>query len=116
MIRYGFTIDGERLAKQVRKQIQADLAANGELPQGMELVTPVKLARLSGKGEVWVDAKGLPRRQILHVNVPRASEFYDARLLATMDFTDYGKVGALPQPVQDAGGDWRLEIRDSQTG
>ena len=41
---------------------------------------------MSGHGELWVDAAGLPRRQIVDLDVPEASEAYHSRMHMVMDF------------------------------
>ncbi|MCI0395384.1 MAG: hypothetical protein L0332_29715, partial [Chloroflexi bacterium] len=86
--RYAFEVDGERYAAFWRDQLRARLRP--ELPPGVELTPPAVLARLGGSGELWLDGEGLPRRQILNLALPEASEAYDARIHLVMDFRDFG--------------------------
>ncbi|MCW5849363.1 MAG: VCBS repeat-containing protein, partial [Anaerolineae bacterium] len=106
--RYGFSVDGQRLAEQIRQGMEADMRARGELPQGLSLTPSASISRLSGAGEVWVDAQGLPRRQILTAYAPDVSDLYDARLNFTIDFRDFGKGVPTTDPVQSANGEWTL--------
>ena len=107
--RYGFTVDGARLAEHLRQGMEADLRRRGELPQGLSLRPSPSVSRLSGAGEVWVDGRGLPRRQVLTVYAPDVSDLYDARLHFTLDFRDFGQAVPTANPVQTASGDWTLE-------
>ncbi|MBL7183540.1 MAG: hypothetical protein ISS50_03715 [Anaerolineae bacterium] len=107
--RYRFELNGERFAQYVRAEMERQLRQQGELPPSVELSPPSVLRRMSGQGELWVDAAGLPRRQILDLEMPRVSQTHHARQHIVVDFRDFGQVDALPTPVQDPDGTWRLE-------
>lgn len=68
LTRYSFTFDGPAFAAYVRDQMTAALQARGELPPGMSLSANAYYEQMTGDGELWVDANGLPLRQILNLN------------------------------------------------
>ncbi len=72
--RYSFTIDGPTFAAYVRDQMEATLRAKGELPTGVYLNVPAYYQAMTGDGELWVGADGLPLRQILNLNFPEQRE------------------------------------------
>jgi len=105
--RFAFAIDGARFAAYVRDQIEAQI--DGRIPAGVRLAPPAMFERLDGSGELWVGADGLPRRQVIHLEVPDAGERYGMRTRIVTDFRDFGALDALPRAVPDGQGGWRLE-------
>ncbi|MCP4129015.1 MAG: hypothetical protein GY753_18440, partial [Gammaproteobacteria bacterium] len=102
--RYTFTLDGDRYAEYQRDRMQHMLS--GRLPQGTELKKNPQLVAMSGEGELWLDAEGLPRRQILNLNMPEASERYEAQVHMIIDFTRFGDhipAIQLPQASAESG-------------
>ncbi len=89
--RFTFDINGQRLAAYVRDQTEAHLRDSGQpLPAGVELEPSPLLERMTGHGELWVDANGLPRRQVMDLETPEITEQYDARIHLIVDF-DFGE-------------------------
>lgn len=89
--RYSFDIDGARFAEYVRDQVEVQLrestTLDGQpLPPGTSFAPSPVLQRMSGHGELWVDANGLPRRQVLDLELPEASKAYDAQIHIIVDF------------------------------
>lgn len=109
LTRLAFDISGPRLAERARDHAQEALRARPGAPEGATVSLSPVLQRLSGQGELWLDADGLPVRQILDLRVPAMSEIYDARLHMAVDLRDFGQVQALPRAVQGADGVYRLE-------
>lgn len=107
--RYGFEISGTRFEEYVRREAEAELAAEPGAPEGMRLRAMPALQAISGRGELWVNRDGLPLRQVLDIEMPEASARYGARLHMVVDLFAHGRVETLPRAVQDAGGTWRLE-------
>jgi hypothetical protein len=105
--RYGFAINGHLLAEQVRDQMQQEM--QGTLPPGMTLSPSPLYQRMTGQGELWVNAAGVPVRQLLDLDIPQVNEQYDVRLHIDVTFSDFGQVAQLPQPVQGDDGVWRLD-------
>jgi hypothetical protein len=66
-------------------------------------------AAVGGRGELWVDAAGMPRRQLLDLTLPQAGQGYAAQAHVAVELGDFGRVASLPRPVQGADGRWRLE-------
>jgi hypothetical protein len=87
--RFTFNLDGELYAEYQRQRVEALLA--GQMPQGVRLQANPALKEMSGQGELWLDDDGLPRRQLLDVDLPNVSEGYDARMHMTIDFSRFGE-------------------------
>ncbi len=68
--RYAFRLDGPAYARLMRDRMQAELHRSGELPAHMNLDTQRIYAEMEADGEIWLDAEGLPLRQILHMRIP----------------------------------------------
>lgn len=86
--RYTYEIDGAGFAAFVRDQLEARLKQKGELPYGMNLDLSAQYAEMSGTGELWVRADGLPLRQIVNVQFPPQSD-YRTHAEITVDFFDF---------------------------
>jgi hypothetical protein len=80
--RYAFDIDGPRFAQHVLNQMED----SQQIPPGARLAPSSLLQRMSGSGELWVDTNGLPLRQVLDLNMPQASDEYDAQVHLVVDF------------------------------
>lgn len=112
--RFTFRVDGRRLSEHLARELQRQLG--GTLPPGIR-VSPVPLvAQLHGTGTLWVDAAGLPQRQVLDLTMPRASAHYGARVHVDTTFRDFGPVPDIGRVVQDADGTWRLEAPAGDAG
>jgi len=99
-IGYAYDIDGQRFAEHVRDQIQASL--HGQLPAGVQFSPSQLLASMSGHGELWVDADGLPRRQVVDLEMPGVSPEYDARVHLVVDF-DFSAAKTPPEDASQPG-------------
>ena len=80
--RYAFDIDGPRFAQHVLNQMED----SQQIPPAARLAPSSLLQRMSGSGELWVDTDGLPLRQILDLDMPQASDEYDAQVHLVVDF------------------------------
>lgn len=109
IVRYGFDLNGPRFAAYVRDQVQALLDSQPGTPPGVQLRPASALAQMSGRGELWLNAQGLPVRQVLDVELPQATVEYDARLHMVVDLSGHGQVASLPKAVQGSDGKWQLE-------
>ena len=92
--RYTFRVDGG----QLNRSLADNPLGRSSLPAGT--ATGAALSSVSGTGELWVDARGMPARMRLSLAFPRASKAYAAQLDLGVDFTQFGQVGPLPRPVQ----------------
>lgn len=92
--RYAFDIDGPGFARYVREQLQAELAAKGRLPVGISLDLPRQYVEMTGSGELWIGADGLPLRQMLDLTFPQPD---GGRVQArvTANFADFGQHAAV---------------------
>jgi len=86
--RYTFDFNGPRFAEYVREQMEEQLSS--QLPPNVSLKPSPLLQRMTGHGELWVDANGLPRRQVMDLEAPEVTQEYDARIHLVVDF-DFGK-------------------------
>jgi len=105
--RYSFDISGPRLADYALRQLEAQLAEDPTLhghrvPPGITMSPSELLQRATGTGELWVDADGLPRRQVIDLDLPRVREEYDARVHTIVDFVFEGS----PAPIAGAVTRW----------
>ncbi|MCP4167501.1 MAG: hypothetical protein GY759_16650 [Chloroflexi bacterium] len=105
--RYGFDVDGPRYAEHVRDVYTEQL--RGQLPSRITLQPPEMLQVLEGKGELWIDMDGLPRRQILDFYLPKVNDDYGARVHMVVDFSDFGQVQTIGIPISDYQGDWYVQ-------
>jgi hypothetical protein len=88
--RYRFTIHGPTLAALLRIEQERALRERGELPPGMQLATAEQINKMQGRGELWIDARGLPRHQILDLAfAPQGGETVSAQII-----TSFGSFGA----------------------
>lgn len=85
--RYGFRIDGPALALYLRDQQQEALVRANRLPAHVQLQPNEQYNQLDGSGELWLDAAGLPVRQILHLRLPATGQQGALRAHFTMDLT-----------------------------
>ncbi len=91
--RYSFTLDGYQLATDMRVQLEKQLAETGELPPGVTLDLPRAYSDMVGEGELWVDERGLPLRQVLHFEFPEAKDHRQEADI-TVDFSGFGFASA----------------------
>ncbi len=68
--RYTYRIDGPTFANYLRERTREQMVRRGELPPNAQLELPKSFSQLSGVGELWVRADGLPLRQVSHLRFP----------------------------------------------
>ena len=87
--RYTFDLDGPAFADHMHAQLTTAMRAKGELPPGVTLEPPAYYRDMSGNGELWVGANGLPLRHIVNLRFPAQN---DERVEASMtvNFANYG--------------------------
>ncbi|MCP4543221.1 MAG: LamG domain-containing protein, partial [Chloroflexi bacterium] len=67
---YSFDISGPRYAEYMRREMQDQLRREGELPVGVNLGVSKQYIDMEASGELWLDADGLPVRQIIRMQFP----------------------------------------------
>jgi hypothetical protein len=87
--RYTFELDGPAFANYMHAQLTTAMRAKGELPPGVNLEPPAYYRDMTGNGELWVGANGLPLRHIVNLRFPEQN---DERVEGSMtvNFTKYG--------------------------
>ncbi len=105
---YVYDISGARFAEHVRDQTQSQFEKGATiggqpLPHNVTLSPSPLLQRTTGRGELWVDARGLPLRQVVYLNMPEVNEEYDAQVHLVVDY-NFGKAGDLAAASGQAGG------------
>ncbi|MDX1417512.1 MAG: hypothetical protein R3293_25125, partial [Candidatus Promineifilaceae bacterium] len=73
--RYTFDINGRRYAEYMRGQLK-DQAVREGLPPGMQMELPRIYVEMTGTGELWVGADGLPLRQQFMLTFPETKDNY----------------------------------------
>ncbi len=86
--RYTFDIDGRRMAERVRAQMTEQAIAGG-LPATIQLELPKVYADMTGTGELWVGADGMPLRQRFALQFPEDQHNYQASAGISVDFADF---------------------------
>ena len=71
---YTFEVNGHGFADYMESQLTEQMAARAELPPGAMLNLKRQFASMSGTGEIWIGADGLPVRQVLHLQFPPTSQ------------------------------------------
>ena len=93
----------------MRQRAEAQLQAEPGAPEGLTVNQVPALERLTGHGELWVNARGLPVRQVIDIEMPEVNAQYDARLHMVVNLSSYGQIETLPRAVQGPDGTWHLE-------
>lgn len=86
LTRYIFDIDGRSYAVYLRDQMEKWLTERGDLPPGVELDLPEQYVNMTGEGELWVGADGLPVRQILRLRFPPTADDQEIQAEIVVDF------------------------------
>ena len=100
--RYRFDLNGLKYAQFMTRAMEEHLRRNGELPAGISLGMVQEYVDMEGEGELWLDAKGLPYRQIVHLRLPAGKNdltWAEARI--TTDYSNWE-----PRAVDIFGLDW----------
>lgn len=88
---YSFALDGPTYAAHLRELMREQLVSSGELPASAQLELPAAYRDMQASGQLWVDSRGLPMRQIIDMRLaPEAGKDYRVEAHMEMDFSDYG--------------------------
>ncbi|MCD6289535.1 MAG: thrombospondin type 3 repeat-containing protein, partial [Anaerolineae bacterium] len=92
--RFAYRIDGSRLAHIYTERIADELRRAAQVPD-LDVTIPTSAEGATGTGELWVDKAGLPARQVLDLEMPGASQFYDshAHIIIDYDFPARARMG-----------------------
>ena len=98
--RYAFDVDGPGFAAYIEKQVTHKLIAQGKLPPGVAIDLVQQFASLSGTGEIWIGADGLPIRQVVDIQFPPASQ---EQIQAVVQVSFWGFAALPAEAVSNAG-------------
>ncbi|MBI1293407.1 hypothetical protein GC175_00430, partial [bacterium] len=87
---YTFELDSRAYAEKLTLMARDQMMRNGQMALGATVQIPAQLAGTTGTGELWVDGRGLPVRQLVTLAIP-PNGIEDFRTEAKMDvrFTNY---------------------------
>jgi len=101
--RFTYRIDGQRLARLYTERIVDQLRRAAQAPD-LKLDPAAVVASVNGTGELSVDERGLPARQVLDLNLP-AGEYYTTRAHVVVEYAfPVGATHASPPPGGPVGG------------
>ena len=100
MTRYRFQIDGPAFARQISAQMERIMRQQGRLPAGSQLAIIDAYLGANGDGELLVDAAGLPRRQVIHLNLPDPQRNETVQGTITVDYRAFGPASSLALPLR----------------
>jgi len=104
---YAFDIDNDLLYQQTVDRALKSGQPRPTMPEMMQLML--------AHGELWVDDNGLPRRQVIQLNLPQADEHYDAAVRLTLDLSQFDGIPPMPALVAAGGGQFRFDAAQTPT-
>lgn len=89
LTQYAFEMDGAVFADYMRQQLETRLRDEGSLLAGLNLSTPEIYRTMTGVGEMWIDADGLPARMVVDLDFPASKDRGRMTAVMTSDFSSY---------------------------
>ncbi len=87
---YTFDLDGPAFAEYMRQLMNDHLHQHGSLPPSITLETADGYLAMTGQDEMWVNAAGLPVRQIIFLTFPQDSlQQAQVKAVLTTDFSQW---------------------------
>lgn len=109
--RYAFRIDGPAFAAATASQMQQ----SGQIAAGSRVVAPSAYTGVSGDGELWVGADGLPVRQSMVLQFPERNG-ESARTEITIDYSEFGTATVAGVPHSSGSPWWHIDPLGDQRG
>jgi hypothetical protein len=100
LTRYQFDIDGPAFAALMREQLGASLGRVKGLPPGVQLDMTSAYLAMTGSGEVWLDAAGLPQRQVIRISLPDDARGQLVESTLSARFFDFPPPSPLARPAR----------------
>ena len=104
--KYTFQFDGAQYGAYLAAKQQRN--SDEPLPPGAAYTAPEAVRRMNGDGELWLDEAGLPRRQLLVIEMPAANPYYDGHMTLTADYRNFGEAPLPPEVLGDGAGGWHI--------
>jgi Concanavalin A-like lectin/glucanases superfamily/Bacterial TSP3 repeat/Bacterial Ig-like domain len=96
--RFTFDLDGPTFAMYMRDQLEQQLSERGELPLNLTLEAPDSFRKMTGSGELWVDAQGFPLRLAMHLAFPEERNGSHLEADVQTDFSGFPQqVASIPK-------------------
>ncbi|MEM7800532.1 MAG: hypothetical protein AAF633_15155, partial [Chloroflexota bacterium] len=95
---YDFDIDGDALTDLILNETGRHLSREQRAAVGVSMTS---LRLLSGQGQLFIDGDGLPRRQIMSIDMPEVTDRYDASTDFIIDY-QYPNETPATSPQADA--------------
>ncbi len=114
---YTFDLDSTAFADHMRREMERQLRERGQLPPGMHLSSSEVYRQMTGQGELWIDANGLPRRMVIELEIPASAEIErtTATITHNYDNFDLTQLGLINTPFQSAPTIWIVQRLPVQT-
>ncbi|MCA9875491.1 MAG: hypothetical protein KC441_17595, partial [Anaerolineales bacterium] len=103
--RFTFDVNGRRYAEYIRSLLTKQMSSRGELPPGIQLEIPDVYEQMTGRGELWLGADGLPLRQQFELTFPKGQNGLGpnpSTVQAEINFTGFGSKPASENPSATA--------------
>ena len=88
---YSFEMDGPAYATYMRQKMMAQLKERGTLPIGLTIDSAEFYRQMTGQGDIWIDANGLPSRMQVAMSFPPQNENGRTEATITTDFSNYNQ-------------------------
>lgn len=91
LTQYRFELDGPLYAAHLREEMETILREDGRLPAGMNFTIPDAYQQMTGDGELWIDADGLPSRLLINLDLPAHADTGRITASITSDLTNFDR-------------------------
>lgn len=88
---FTFDLDAATFAEQMRAELETGLRRRGELPPGVRINVNEVYATMMGRGEIWIDADGLPRRLVVRLTMLAAGNGDESTVTLKTDFGGFDR-------------------------
>ena len=97
IVRYRFDIDGREYAELQRESQTRYMIEKEGMPANMELELDMRYVGMEAYGELWVDANGLPVRQMITMDLATTEQNIDDVMVnATIEYFDWDTAALTP--------------------
>ena len=98
LTRYTFDVDGQAFGRYMGDLFYQRAALETPLPRGMRSQIPESYRNLTGTGELWVDADGLPSRMVLDLDYGEQKNGERVSAEMRIDFSNFNRDNLISVP------------------